>query len=162
VPRLDPVRRLSLVWIAALLVAGLPVQAPAAVEAQVREIGQRLVCYCGCSGLTVSACTCGTADRIRETIRAQLDSGLTPEEVVDAWVAERGEQILAVPTREGFNLVGWILPFVVTALGVILLSALLLRRRRHFEETSPASEELPEADASYLERIERDVRDLQV
>jgi cytochrome c-type biogenesis protein CcmH len=147
--------------VAALLLLGLPLWASAAEEDQVRDIGHQLVCYCGCSGLTVSDCTCGTADQIRDKIRTQLDSGLSPREVVDAWVAERGEQILAVPTREGFNLVGWTLPFVVTALSLIVLSALLLRRRRRFEETSPGSEEISEAERSYLERIERDVRDLQ-
>jgi cytochrome c-type biogenesis protein CcmH len=148
--------------VAVVVLLGLPLSATAADEEQVHEVGQRLACYCGCSGLTVSQCTCGTADQIREKIRAQLDAGLSPQEVVDAWVAERGEAILAVPTREGFNLVGWTLPFVVTALGLIILSSLLLRRRRRIEETAPSSAEISEEERSYLERIERDVRDLQV
>ena len=160
--RRPDVARTGLVTAVVLVLLGLPLWATAADEEQVREIGHQLACYCGCSGLTVSDCTCGTADQIRVKIRAQLDSGLSSQEVVDAWVAERGEEILAVPTREGFNLVGWTLPFVVTALGLIILSALLLRRRRRFEETPLSSEADSEAERSYLERIERDVRDLQV
>ena len=93
----------------------------------------------------------GPPGHLEERIRAQLDSGLSPREVIDTWVAERGEQILAVPTREGFNLVGWTLPFVVTALALIILSALLLRRRRRFEETLPASDDLPESERASKE-----------
>ena len=141
------------------LVTVWPVRA--AVESDVQAVGEQLVCYCGCSGLTVAACTCGTSDQIRARIASQLDSGLSTDEVVQAWVDERGEQILAVPTREGFNLVGWIMPFVVSLGGIAFVVVVLLRRQRATPPLSPVPGELTEADRRHLERIEREVGRIQ-
>ena len=108
-----------------------------------------------------AACTCSTADQIRERIGSQLDGGLSTDQVVAAWVAERGEQILAVPTREGFNLVGWVMPFVVTISALVILTVLLWRRQR---PSAPAPSSSPETLSSeqrrYLDQVERGVRDL--
>ena len=161
-PRPERWRRRALpgVLLATLLVAAAA-PAVAASESDVRTVGEQIVCYCGCANLTVAACTCGTADQIRDRIRSQLDSGLTPAQVVDVWVAERGEQILAVPTREGFNLVGWVMPFVVTVLALCILTWVLVRRQRHRSVApDPTSEPLTEAERRYLEQVERGVRDV--
>ena len=152
------------VLLASLVVCSLlplwPVRA--AQESEVQAVGEQLVCYCGgCSGLTVAACTCGTADQIRARIASQLDSGLGTDEVVQAWVDERGEQILAVPTREGFNLVGWIMPFVVSLGGIAFVIVVLLRWQRHTPPLSPVPGELTEVDRRHLERIEREVSRIQ-
>ncbi len=154
-----PVLR-TLASVVLVALAALPC-ARAASEDDVRTVGEQLVCYCGCSGQTVAACTCGTADQIRDRIRSQLDSGLTPTQVVDAWVAERGEQILAVPTREGFNLVGWVMPFVVTLAALLVLTLLLWRRQRRPEVPVPASPAAAAPEESrYLEQVERGVREI--
>ncbi|MFQ5766794.1 MAG: cytochrome c-type biogenesis protein CcmH [Acidobacteriota bacterium] len=137
----------------------LPAWASGDSGSDVEAVAKQLVCYCGCSGLTAAACTCGTAESIRATIRQQLDSGLTPDQVVQAWVKERGEQILAVPTREGFNLVGWTLPFVVTGLALLALTLILFRRKGL---ASPADAPVvQEEDLKLLSRIEREVKSLQ-
>lgn len=134
----------------------------AATDEEIREAADRLVCYCGtCSGLTAGECTCGTAAGIRERISAQLDAGLTPDQVVAAWVEERGEQVLAVPTRSGFNLVGWIMPFAVTLVATAVVLLILMRWRRQSLLRPQPDEPLSEADRRYLDRIERDVRTLQ-
>ena len=87
----------------------------------------RIVCDCGCSNLTIKDCTCGKADRVRAEVAARLAGGQTPEQVLKAYVDDFGEQILAAPKPEGFNLVGWLLPFGAVLLGGTLL-VLILRR----------------------------------
>ena len=161
---MSPPRRpwLSLVA-AALALAFLPGGLPAAAsQADVDQVGEQLICYCGCSGLTVKACTCGTADVIREKITAQLDSGLSPDEAVAAWVAERGEQVLAVPTWEGFNVVGWVMPFAATILGLLIATVIVLRWQKQPVAVATISPETePEnPDSDYLSRIQQGMRNL--
>ena len=150
--------RLAITGFALALV--LPAVNHAALDEDIQAVAAQLVCYCGCSGLTVAACSCGTADDIRQQIAAQLDSGLEPDEVVEAWVAERGEQILAVPTRRGFNLVGWLMPFLVTLAGLVFLSVALLRRTRTAAPASPVSIP-PDDEQRFVDRIEEAMRTLR-
>lgn len=147
-------------WPAALLLAAVlfsPVITQAATDAEIRAVSEQLVCYCGCSGLTVAACSCGTADQIRARISGQLDEGQSTDQVVQIWVNERGEQVLANPTREGFNIVGWVMPFVVLILALATLTLILIRRRDPLPAGSGGSM-LPELDQATLDRIDKGVR----
>jgi cytochrome c-type biogenesis protein CcmH/NrfF len=87
----------------------------------------QIICDCGCSNLTIKDCTCGKADRVRAEVAARLAAGQTPDQVLQAYVDDFGEQILAAPKPEGFNLVGWLLPFGAVLLGGSIL-VLILRR----------------------------------
>ncbi len=151
-------------WRLAILLAvcvtfSLPcVQAASAEDVDI--VGEQIVCYCGCPGLTVAACTCGTADQIREKIAGQLDSGLTTDQVVAVWVEERGEQILAVPTREGFNLVGWTMPFIAAILGLVAVTLAVLRWQRRSQQALPLGPGNDE-DAAYLQRVTQDLEALR-
>ncbi|MFQ5671085.1 MAG: cytochrome c-type biogenesis protein CcmH [Acidobacteriota bacterium] len=152
------------VWLtgALVLLAGVAFPAsaaPADETPEVTAIARQLVCYCGCSGQTAAACTCSTAESIRDRIRQQLESGLSSDQVIASWVAERGEQILAVPTRKGFNLVGWIMPFLVTVLALAGLLFVLLRGRKPAHQV--VSPPLSTDDRQYLRRIEDGVRGLR-
>ncbi len=104
-------------------------EAPSAGEAStrpfdrpdVRRVTEQICCYCGCPHMQVSTCFCGVADRVREETAAQLDAGMTEQEVVDAYVAEHGTWVMAVPPREGFHLSILVLPVVVLVLGGALV-----------------------------------------
>ncbi len=108
-----------------LIVPAAPARAGEPTPQQ--RIEQQLMCYCGCSDLTVRTCTCGTADAIRADIAAQLGAGKSPEQVV-AWYIERhGEKIRSAPTTAGFDLVAWIMPFAVLLIAGATL-VMLIRR----------------------------------
>jgi len=153
---------LSLVVVLTVLL--YPLAARPASDEDIRRVGEQLVCYCGCPGLAVAECSCGTADGIRERIAGQLDSGLTTEQVVAAWLDERGEQILAVPTREGFNMVGWVMPFVVMIVALSTLTLALLRRKSQLATATSApgsgasTDATADADRQYLDRIKNDMQ----
>jgi cytochrome c-type biogenesis protein CcmH len=93
------------------------------------------------------------ADRERELIRRLIAQGLTKEQIKDELVAEYGEDVLAVPESEGFDITNWLIPAV--ALGLALLGlglgAAKLRGRRAGPEPGPLPE--PEAD-----RLDADLR----
>lgn len=148
---------------AVALALGLLVSpALAATETPAAKVESRLMCYCGCTDLTVHLCNCGTSAGIKDDIRERLARGQTPDQVVDAYVARFGEQIRSAPTTSGFNLLAWVMPFAVLfAAGAAV--TLLVRRWGTpsplpvVKPAAPAEAAAP--DRRTLDRIERAIRD---
>jgi cytochrome c-type biogenesis protein CcmH len=155
----------SLLVVGLLLVLGSPAQAAERTPQQAIEEG--LMCYCGCVDLTVRVCTCGTAATIRQEIVTRLANGENKEEVLAAFVARHGEQILSAPTKEGFNLLAWIMPFAVILIAATALIVFIRRsaaRGALAMAGSPAqpfaaNAELSDAQRQTLERIEREIQE---
>lgn len=82
----------------------------------VDDIASNLMCQCGCT-MVVSTCQCGTADQTRALIQEKIDKGETKEMIIQYFVDQYGEKVLASPTKKGFNLTAWITPFVIIILG---------------------------------------------
>ena len=127
-------------------------------------VESRLMCYCGCSDLTVRICTCGTADAIRGEIATWLSGGETPDQVVAAFVARYGEQIRSAPTKTGFDLVAWITPFALLILAGSALAMTVRRwgRARPGPTVAPASPNAAAAtpeERRALERVRREMRE---
>jgi cytochrome c-type biogenesis protein CcmH len=155
----------SLLVVGLLLVFGSPAQAAERTPQQAIEEG--LMCYCGCSALTVRVCTCGTAATIRQEIATRLANGENEEEVLAAFVARHGKQILSAPTKEGFNLLAWIMPFAVILVAATALIVFIRRSAARgalatagtTAKPSAADAELSDAQRLTLERIEREIRE---
>jgi cytochrome c-type biogenesis protein CcmH len=81
------------------------------------------------------------ADRERELIRRLIAQGLTKEQIKDELVAEYGEDVLAVPESEGFDVANWLVPALgfTAALLALGFGATALRRRRAGPEPEPLS-----------------------
>jgi len=118
---------------------------------------KRIVCFCGgCPKLNPGDCQpgCGTEKILLAEIRAQIEQGKSEGETVDWFVAKYGAQILAAPTKKGFNLVAWVGPFAALLAGLALL-LLYLRRRAGDEglsKNAPATPALPEGARGKLDR----------
>ncbi len=56
----------------------------------------------------------------REQIRELIAQGLTKEEIKDELVAEFGPEVLAEPSKEGFDLAAWLVPGLAVLAGAIL------------------------------------------
>lgn len=157
-------RAVRLLFPLLLLALLIPAAAPAA-ESPVDTVTAKLICDCGCSNLTIKECTCGKADRVRADVRARLDSGQTPTQVVAAYVDEYGEQILAAPTTKGFNLVGWLAPFAALLIAASFLVIVLRRWAKvPWQEAPlvPSPGGAPRApDASFLRRVEDEIQDVE-
>jgi len=98
------------------------------------EIEERLRCTCGCN-LDVYTCrttdfTCATSPAMHREVVKLVEQGSTAQEVIDAFVAEHGELVLMAPKKEGFNLVGYVLPgMAITAVGAVMLWVLARRSK---------------------------------
>jgi len=162
--------RALLAW----LVAALPCAflfapgVPAAAEQTPQTLVENaLMCYCGCTDLMVRTCTCGTAARIKDDIAQRLASGQTVDQVIEAYVAQHGEKIRSAPTRRGFNLLAWVMPFAAILTAGIWI-VVRVRRWAAFGAGPPATvagaprtlplADLPGADRKRLDRIERELR----
>jgi len=132
------------------------------------QVETRLMCYCGCTDLTVRTCSCGTAADIKMDIAQRLAGGQTADQVVEAYVRERGAQIRSAPTTSGFDLLAWVTPFAAILVGAGLIVHLTRRWRGHAAAPpsgdapmSPAfdSRRLSADDRATLDRVERAIRE---
>jgi cytochrome c-type biogenesis protein CcmH len=134
------------------------------------DLEHQLRCQCGC---TLDIFTCRTTDfacRVSPAMHGDImylvEGGYSAQEITDAFVRVYGEKALMAPTTEGFNLLGWITPFLVVAGGAVALLALLRSWRRtpattsaHQEVGSPLAPK-PAFDATdeELARLRAEVR----
>ncbi len=58
-----------------------------------------------------------------------LNQGMGQREIIGFFRAKYGEKILSAPTREGFNLVAWIMPFAAVFAGCFIIVGAIYRWR---------------------------------
>lgn len=73
------------------------------------------------------------ADRMRTFIRARIAAGDTKAEIKSRLVENFGEQVLASPPKQGFNLLAWVLPPVGAVIGAAVIAVLAVRWSRRRE-----------------------------
>jgi cytochrome c-type biogenesis protein CcmH/NrfF len=97
----------------------------------------------------------------REVV-ALIEAGMTGPEVLDDFVARHGELVLMAPRKQGFNLVGYVLPgMAITIVGAVMLWMLARRTRQvaadEADGESVATSGVSEEDA---ERLKAELADL--
>jgi cytochrome c-type biogenesis protein CcmH len=98
------------------LLAALAVALPGAALAQAPEpqtslpdIEDEVMCTI-CGVPLEHAIDAPQAQQERQFIRELIAQGLTKDEIKDRLVAEYGEEVLAIPGDEGFDLAAWLVP----------------------------------------------------
>ncbi len=131
-----------------------------AATLKVADLDDELICQCGCT-MVVGNCSCGTADQMRAAILEKINTGMSKGQILSYFVSQYGERILAAPTKKGFNLMAWIIPFLAVGGGgavvYVLLSGWVIPARRR-EEEEPDSTSSPSMDR-YKKRLERELKD---
>lgn len=95
-------------------VAAIPDEAKG-IDEMFSKLQSEMMCLCGGCNSTLKSCphaNCGFAIPARKEMRTMLEQGKQPEEITTFFVKANGERILASPTKEGFNLLGYITPFL--------------------------------------------------
>jgi cytochrome c-type biogenesis protein CcmH/NrfF len=128
---------------------------------RVRRIGDQLLCMCGC-GSSVTSCNmlhCHFSEPARQKLLQAVNSGQSDQTILASFVKEYGVQILLKPPAEGFNLVGWIMPFIALLVGLAIVWYVIRRIRRPLPVA--AGPEIDDATlARYQDRIEKDLEKL--
>jgi len=108
--------RIYMLMVAVLFVLAGPATVWAA--SQLADLENALMCKCDdkCGKVLIN-CTCDTSKETRRTLTGKLKSGLTVDQIVQQYVDKYGETVLSAPTKSGFNLTAWIMPFAALAIG---------------------------------------------
>jgi cytochrome c-type biogenesis protein CcmH len=158
--------RSRLTLILFLLVAGfylataVRAQERAPTDDEVNAIAKKLYCPV-CPNTPLDVCETQACRDWRVQIREQLAEGWSEEQVVDYFVVQYGERVLAEPPRRGFSALVWILPVVVTVLG-LWTAGQTLRGWQNRRQAPPAPAATGETalDPETRAQIEKELQDL--
>jgi cytochrome c-type biogenesis protein CcmH len=122
---------------------------------EARKIAGQLIAPC-CWTMTADAHSSEIAYDMRAQIRNALAQGKSEEEILQAYVSQYGERILAKPSKQGFNLLAWILPFAALVIGGVVLWRFL---QRHAESAPTPAATTPVPDDPYAQRMEQELKE---
>ena len=159
-------RAVSLIGLVAavMVVATLAVTSAAvAAPPPTSSVSDKLICQCGC-GAVLTNCPhqeCGWGVPAKLFIAEQLANGKAPEELVQYYVSQYGEEVLAAPTKRGFNVTAWVMPFIGLVIGgvaIYLLAHLWAARREDDLDVGIAM--IPEAvvESARWKKLEDELR----
>jgi cytochrome c-type biogenesis protein CcmH/NrfF len=143
-----------------MAVAALAQTASEKPGVDVRRVGQRLACTCGCkdSVATCAMIECERSKPAKERIAKMQTLGYSDKQIVDAFIRDNGPAIyLAEP-----NAWGWIVPYALVGVGLVVIWMFLMKYRKpqplanvgHLEVDDPALEK-------YKDQIERDLANME-
>jgi cytochrome c-type biogenesis protein CcmH len=125
----------------------------------VRRVGHRLACQCGCkdSVATCSMLECGFSKPAKERIARMQAVGMSDQQIIDAFMRDYGPGIYLAPP----NALGWIVPYAGVAAGLVVIWLFLkkYRRPKALTEAGPVEIDDPEL-ARYKDQIEKDLSKL--
>jgi cytochrome c-type biogenesis protein CcmF len=133
---------------------------PPSTNALEEQLRKEMGCVCGgCAHEALTTCTCGTAQEMRQQLRAQIDQGKSHDQIVEAFVGiYGGQQFLQAPIDRGFNRVAWLLPYFLGATGIVAIGFAAVKWSRH--DSTQGGAQAPALDADLNERIDDELRDL--
>jgi cytochrome c-type biogenesis protein CcmH len=150
--------------------AGRPMDPTTAgdTDAAIQAIEKQLKCTCGC-GLDIYTCrttdfTCAYSPALHKEVLDLAASGKTAQEILDAFVAQYGQQALMAPPKRGFNLAGYFMP----SIAVLVAAGFLIRTLRRWTRAAaadaaaagPAASRSVDASPAELERLRRELERL--
>ncbi|MFN8470784.1 MAG: cytochrome c-type biogenesis protein CcmH [Anaerolineae bacterium] len=165
-------RSLVLLFVLLLTLAGAAVASAQGglsndeIDRRMRAITDRLNCPL-CQNTTLTECPLQVCDEMRDLIRQKLVAGENEDQIRAYFVERYGDRVLNEPPRQGFALLGWVMPFVGIVVGVVLLALVLramLRRepkKPALSASAPAPAAPPDLPAEYVDRLERELRQME-
>ncbi len=150
---------------AALVLAALALTMPAAATAAecpkttLSDVENEVMCpVCGTPlGLATEA---PQAQREREFIRRQVDDCRSKDEIKAALVDEFGENVLALPGSDGFDLAAYLVPGLAVLLGggAVVATAIGWRRSRARDAADPTiADGPPPPGSAQRDRLQTDL-----
>lgn len=149
---------------AALVIVLLVALSAPAAAVPMSEVSDKLVCQCGCAAVLTECphTDCGWGIPAKQYITQQLDGGADPDALVQYYVTEYGEQVLAAPTKRGFNIAAWVTPFVALVIGAVAVYYLVggwTRRREVLATASGRPGAVEDAPEELERRLDDELKD---
>ncbi len=152
---------LALMVLVASFVAASLVQAQEGFPSDddVNAIARKLYCPV-CPNTPLDVCETKACQDWRAQIRNQLAGGWREEQIIDYFVVQYGERVLAEPERGGFTSLVWLLPVIALALGLVVVGQALRSWRAGREAQAEPVQPQPEVPPETLAKIEKELREL--
>jgi len=119
----------------------------------VNEIAKKLYCPV-CPNTPLDVCETQACQDWRAQIKDQLKSGWTEDQIIDYFVLQYGERVLAEPQRRGFSAMVWVLPLIAVGLGLLALWYVLRGWRTNRESMNAQLDDAPDLEPEVVARIE--------
>lgn len=134
---------------------------PSMAPDQRDAVERQIACPCPCT-LDVFTCRtsmpCGFSPRMHADVIALVEGGYSGEEILDAFKAAYGQKVLMAPEPEGFNLFGYLAPFLAIGGGGLVLAMVLRRWRAEPAVSTQVAGSVGDATADELARLDAAVR----
>jgi cytochrome c-type biogenesis protein CcmH/NrfF len=145
---------------AILAVAALAQTAAEKPTLDVRRVGSRLQCQCGCkdSVATCSMLECSFSKPAKERIAQMQAVGMSDEQIIQAFVRDYGAGIYLAPP----NAFGWIVPYAGVGFGLVIVWLFIkkYRKPKPVSEIGPVEIDDPALE-KYKDQIEKDLASLE-
>jgi cytochrome c-type biogenesis protein CcmH len=144
----------------ALVVAALAQSASEKPNQDVRRVGARLACQCGCKD-SVASCSmleCSFSKPAKERIARMQAVGMSDEQIIAAFVRDYGSGIYLAPP----NAFGWIVPYAGVGLGLVVIWLFIEKYRKPAPRPEIGTMEIDDpALEKYKDQIEKDLANLE-
>ena len=94
-----------------------------------RDVAGELRCPT-CTGLSVLDSDAKFSVQIKDEVRAQLESGVSKEKILEFFEQRYGPWILRKPPHKGFNAIVWWIPISLLVCGPLLIWFFVWRKRK--------------------------------
>jgi cytochrome c-type biogenesis protein CcmH len=126
---------------------------------EVNAIAKKLYCPV-CPNTPLDVCETKACEDWRAQIRDELAAGWSEQQILDYFVAQYGERVLAEPERKGFTSLVWVLPVIAVLLGMVTVWQVL----RGWQTGSPpahASAPVSNISPETMAQIEKELEEVE-
>jgi len=127
---------------------------------EVNAIAKKLYCPV-CPNTPLDVCETKACQDWRQQIRDQLAAGWTEPQIIDYFVAQYGERVLAEPQRGGFTGLVWVLPMISALLGLVVVGQVLKGWRASHQPPLAPGSPTRHISPEVLARIEQELQEMK-
>lgn len=124
----------------------------------VLAVAKKLYCPV-CPNTPLDVCETQACQDWRAQIRDQLSNGWTEDQIINYFVEQYGQRVLAEPQRSGFTSLVWLLPVLAVLLG-LWIAYEILKGWRSGQPTTVPIPERPQVAPEVLARIEKELQEI--
>ena len=124
-------------------------------SAHAKELGQKLMCVCGCNQI-LGSCNhvgCSYSHEMMKEVEDRVARNEPDDLTLQAFVQEYGPTVLSSPPAKGFNRIAWIAPIVFPLVALGLLWDVVRRWKR---KGAVATASGPRVSADLIARAQRE------
>jgi cytochrome c-type biogenesis protein CcmH len=133
---------------------------PTPSDDEVLAVAKKLYCPV-CPNTPLDVCETQACQDWRAQIKDQLGQGWTEQQILDYFVAQYGERVLAEPQRSGFTSLVWVLPIIAALLGCVIVWQVLKNWKSQNAKPVSVNNTLQGISPETLARIEKELKEME-